>query len=241
MNLFSLGDNTSTVLLESDPYPTDFADAAEGPIQFFRPAKWSPDGSRLLADVSYFPEGSTLSVVNLVENTRVDLTSPDGFVCCYEAWSQDNQSVYFANDTVGMLTSGLWRADATTGQGITLIAGEENGIYSLVAYPYEATDGQIYTFMAIAATLPEEYMPLAMTRSALDGITGRTTLRADSYILGGVLWDPAGRGAVIVDVTEQIMALGFPEQVSNPLLWLSSDGSPAVTLPAKGSMPKWGK
>ncbi|MBN1428804.1 MAG: PD40 domain-containing protein [Anaerolineae bacterium] len=240
VNLFSVSDGVSSVLLQNDPFPEEFSDSPEV-IQFFSPAKWSPDGTRLLVDVSYYPQGSTLSVVNLVERTRVDLTSPDGMVCCDRAWSQDGQSVYFANDEVGMLSAGLWRADATTGQGVTLIAGEENEVFSLVAYPHSAGDGQLYTFMATAATYPEQYTPLSMTRSAPDGVTGRTTLRTDSYILGDVLWDPAGRGAVIVDVTEQFMASGFLEQVNNPLLWLPGDGSPAVTLPAKGHAPKWGK
>ncbi|MBN1312131.1 MAG: hypothetical protein JXB30_11995 [Anaerolineae bacterium] len=240
VNLYSVAEGTSSVLLQNDPFPEDFSDSPE-PIEFFSPAEWSLDGTRLLVDVSYFPQGTTLSVVNLVENTRVDLTSPNGYVCCDKGWSRDAQNVYFANDEFGMFSVGLWRADATTGQGITLISGEENGIYSLVAYPYEASDGQLYTFMGIAATLPEDYVPLAMTRSAPDGLTGRTTLRSDSYILGDVLWDPAGRGAVIVDVTEQIASLGYLERVSNPLLWLSSDDSLAVTLPAMGSMPQWGK
>jgi hypothetical protein len=241
VNIYTLANNTSAVLLQSDPYPSDLSDAPEALIQFYRPARWSPDGSHLLVNVSYFPEGSSLSVVSVADGTRVELTNPDGMVCCYKGWSQDSKSVYFANDTVSMLTAGLWQADIASGAGVTLIKGEDNGNYALVAYPYQASDGQLYTFMATATAFPESYMPLTMTRSAPDGVIGRQTLRTDSYILGDVRWDPAGRGAVIVDVTEQIMSLGYVEQLSNPLLWLPSDGGPAVKLPAMGSMPRWGK
>ncbi len=241
VNLYSLDTNTSTVLLPSDPYPTDLSNSPGGSIRFFRPAEWSPDGSRLLMEVSYFPEAGTLGVLNLSDGSEVDLTSPDGLVCCYNAWGRDGLSVYFANDSIGMVHAGLWRADVISGIGTTLVAGEQDGTFSLVAYPYEASDQQLYTFMAITTTYPEDYSRLAMTRSAPDGVTGRVTLRSDSYVLGGALWDPAGRGAVIVDVTAQVAAAGYPAQSSSPLLWLPSDNSLAVTLPASGSMPHWGK
>lgn len=240
VNVYSLDSNASTVLLPSDPFPTDFSDAPEL-IQFYRPAEWSPDGTRLLVSVSYFPEGGTLRVVDLSDGSQVGITNPDGYVCCYETWSRDGLNVFFANDMVGMYESGLWRADVVGGMGVTLIAGEENGLYSLVAYPYQANDGQLYTFMAITQAFPEGYIPLAMTRSAPDGVTGRATLRSDSYILADVLWDPDGRGALIGDMSAQIMSVGYPAQASNPFLWLPSDDSPAVTLPAMGSMPQWGK
>lgn len=240
VNLYSLDSSTPTVLLPSDPYPTEFSDSPEL-IRSYWPAEWSPDGTRLLVNVSYYPVGGTLRIINLSDGTQVDITGSGGCVSCYKAWSLDGLNVYFANDVVDLYGAGLWRADVLGGMSVVLIAGEENGVYSLVAHPYQAGDGQLYTFTAITAEIPESYIPLSMTRSGPDGVTGRATLRTDSYILADVLWDPTGLGAVIGDMSAQIMSVGYPAQASNPLLWLPSDDSIAVSLPAMGSMLHWGK
>lgn len=95
------------ILQPSDPIPDLNSGVAPGPVRFYRPDTWLLDGTRLLLSFSYFIEGGGLAVKNLADGSLVVLNNSEGMVCCYQAWSLDNHYIYYANDSVGMVSPGL--------------------------------------------------------------------------------------------------------------------------------------
>jgi len=242
VNVYDLASGASSILLQNDAIPANLATpTTTGQLRLYSPAEWSPDGSRLLVNVSYYPEGGGLAIFTPGDKSFVPLASPDGLVCCFAAWSSDSSAIYFANDSIGMVASGLWRADAATGNGVTLIPGEASGLISLVAHPYALPDGQLAYFLATTAEFPQTFVPLTMTRSDADGVSNRTALRADSSLPYEALWASDGSGAVIVDRVGQIVTEQDPYLVYGPFVWLKADGSAPVLLPAQGFAIRWGK
>ncbi|MGH2592537.1 MAG: DPP IV N-terminal domain-containing protein [Anaerolineae bacterium] len=241
VNLIDAAGGEPVVLQQSDPVPLPPDFQSEGPVKFYWPNVWSPDGSRLLIEFAYFPEGGGLSVLNLSDGSLFDLSSPEGIVCCNASWATDGSAVYFANPSPGLIAPGLWRASLGTDADPTLIRGIDGETFNLVGFARQLNDGKLYYFFAQAPQgFPESgYWPLSMYRADADGVTGQTQLRDDAHILGEALWASDGSGAVIVDAEESAQANVFP--LTGPLLFLKSDGSPQLTLAGNGHMLRWGK
>jgi hypothetical protein len=150
--------------------------------------------------------------------------------------------VYFASPYLGMIAPGLWRADAATGAGVTLIAGTSEGFnppFSLVSFPQQLNDGWLYFFFASVDSFAEGDPPLTMHRAAPDGVTDRVALRSDSYVIGEVLWADDASGAVIMDTTNVDQYMYPP---IGPLVWLPADGSEQNRLGAvDGRVLRWGQ
>jgi Tol biopolymer transport system component len=184
VNLFDLATSVSSLILQDVNY---------------RPQAFSPDGTKILMTVNVPFSDATHDVVYVpATSSTVGFTSVDGsFFCCgRETWSQDGLSLYAANPTMGMLTSGLWRVDTTSGSITTLLPADAgNGKFNLAAEPYLASDGQLYYFY-LNGTDAEGFSgmaPLQMVRSAPDGVTGRTVLRPETFeALAEALWAPDG-------------------------------------------------
>jgi Tol biopolymer transport system component len=234
INLLDVPTGTSRMLRS-----TTYSETSPAEIRIYVPDQWSPDGTRLLVHLG-FSEGGGLVVLRLADHSEVLLTSPDGLVCCYQAWATDGLNIYFANDSVGYVASGLWRADVVSGTGVTLIAGEQDGKFTLVSYPYQGADGRLYAFMSSTSEFPEAFPALVMTRSAADGVTERMTLRTDTWHLGDVLWAQDGSGALIIDQSPDFPRPD-PFAILGPLVWLPTDGSPALVLPVVGTSLHWGR
>ena len=228
-NLIPATSGEAQILQPSDPIPDLNGDVVPGPVRFYRPDTWSLDGTRLLLSFSYFMEGGGLAVKNLGDGSLVILNNSEGMVCCYTAWSLDNQYIYYANDSVGMVSPGLWRASTSTGESSTLIPGGMDPNFNLIAYPQPSADGQLYFFMASVTGLPEGDSKLTMYRAGMDGVSGQTALRADTHMIDTALWAEDMSGAVIME------AVSTNTSNNGPLVWLPADGSPAVVLPATGS------
>jgi hypothetical protein len=241
VNLYDLPSASSAALVTNSAVPTDFATPITGPLNLYSPGDWSPDGSRLLLNVSFYPEGGGLAILNPVDKSLVNLSSPDGLVCCYTVWSSDSKAVFFANDSIGMVASGLWRADAATGAAVTLIPGETGGTFNLVAHPYSTLDGRLAYFWGTTSALPQTFVPLTMTRSDADGVSNRSALRADTALPYEALWSTDGNGVLIVDRVGQLVTEQEPYLVYGPLVWLNADATAPVMLPARGFALHWGK
>lgn len=240
VNLLSQIPGLPQLLLQSDPVPQPPDYGGQGPKRFYWPSAWSPDGSRLLLDFAYWPEAGGMAILPAGGGQPVLLTSYDGPVCCEAAWSSDGQAVYFANPYMGMFSSGLWRANAANGQGVTLIAGDPgndgNGPFNMPGYPFQAPDGWLYYFMAQSNLYPEGDFRMAMYRAAADAVTNQQRLRSDDHLLGEALWAPDGSAALIVDYSAAPNA--YPRR--GRLIYLKADGSPALLLPGQGYTLRWG-
>lgn len=237
VNVYDFASGTSTLLLASSPYPTDFADMPPDPILFYFPNAYTPAASRLLVDFAYYPEAGGLAVLDLVSGDLVTLNNPDGLVCCYPSWAADGASVFFASPVYGLTSVGLWQADAVTGVGVTLVPGFDDPTWSQFSHPQQLGDGQLYYFFGTSTEdWPTDRPPLTMHRSAPDGVTGRVALRTDAYYPGGAVWAPDGSGAAITDFTTTT------DYTYGPLLWLDADDSPALPLGAMArSTLRWGQ
>jgi Tol biopolymer transport system component len=202
----------------------------------YLPEAWSPDGSRLVVQVLMPPEQGGLAILTLADNALISITNEeyDALTCCFPSWSADSSYVYYAIPNQ-FFTPGLWRADAQTGESVTLIQGiTDDGTYNLVSYPRELSDGKLYHFLTVTDQ-PDtnDIMPLTMHRSAPDGVTDREALRSDSYKMGQALWAGDGSGAVI---EVYVPSVDIP-----PLYWLAADDSPAVSLDISGTNLHWGQ
>jgi Tol biopolymer transport system component len=220
--------------LVANVLPTTDAPAA---IMLYRPRLWSPDGSRLLGEVSFYEAGS-LVILPAAGGAPLSTSVPDGIVCCQPAWSNDGSAIFLANDSVGLVSPGLWRIDANTGAGATLITGDDAGTLSFVGWPKQAPDGRLLYFFSQTTTFPERgTWPTSMYVAEADGVTGRTQLRTDSYIASEALWAPDASLAVIADTSE--LSTAYPPV--GPLRLLRADGSGALPLADAGRNLRWGR
>ena len=88
----------------------------------YSPKEFSPDGSKLLVNVSFY-EAGTLGIYDLPSGAFYKFSRPDGgIICCTSLWTSDGSAVYVANPNIGMVDSGLWRFNASDGVGSTSAA-----------------------------------------------------------------------------------------------------------------------
>jgi hypothetical protein len=111
--------------------------------------------------------------------------------------------------------------------------------FTLIGYVQQLSDRKLYYFLTQTNQFPNSELALTMYNSEPDGVTNRTQLRSDSYVVEEVLWALDGSGAVIKDAANA-SPTGDPRR-SLPLHWLKTDGSPTFDLPAAGFNLRWGK
>lgn len=209
------------------------------PRELYSPERYSPDGTKLLITLGYY-EGASSAIYNPATNALVRLEGGEGaLICCDETeWSTDSASIYAANPTIGMFSSGLWKVDATTGEVTTLIQGDAGGgSYNLADEAYLAPDGQLY-FLFATVTAPEGVVtraPLQLVRSAPDGVTGRTVLSSEDFrLLNEALWAPDASFLVAA------IAPGEESYQGGQAKIVYVDGRPSVVLVPFAQQMKWG-
>ena len=242
VNLIDAAGGTPFMLEQSDPIPQPPDYKSDGPVKLYWPHNWSPDGTRMLIDFAHYPEGGGLSVLTIADKQTVDVVSSEGYVCCAPTWSADGQSVYYANPAPGMISPGLWRADANTGKSTKLIEGITKTEWRLVGYAHHTPNGNLTYFYgtqpADSSSTPPMNLPMVMYSAQADRISEMKQLRNDAYFISGAAWVPDGSGALIVDAMTAEQAQSYP--FTGTLVYLKADGSPAIQLPAEGRLPKWG-
>lgn len=208
------------------------------PRELYSPERYSPDGTKLLITLGYY-EGASSAIYNPATNALVRLEGGEGaLICCDETeWSTDSASIYAANPTMGMFSSGLWKVDATTGEVTTLIPGDAGGSYNLADEAYLAPDGQLY-FLFATVTAPEGVVtraPLQLVRSAPDGVTGRTVLSSEDFrLLNKALWAPDASFLVAAIAPSEESYQGGQAKI------VYVDGRPSVVLVPFAQQMKWG-
>jgi hypothetical protein len=211
----------------------------------FNPSSWSPDGTRLLLEFSWYVEAGGHAAKNFKDGRLVEMEG--GGVFNRPAWNIKSTLVYRPN--VATIIGGgkcpdLDVLDVETGKSQPLITGADDpnrggpeAPYSscaMVIAPYQASDGKLYLFLAF--TTLEELFPLdptrpflllfGMYRAAVDG-KDRVLLRDDIYNVWNALWAPDTSGAIVI---------------SGEMLWVPADSTkPLVVLPVNGGTLRWGK
>jgi len=238
--LYSLASGASNIILQE--IGTDPISGADAPLRMFIPQKYSPDGTRILITVAIpNSDGISAAIYTVSSNTLTPLSGGDGArVCCsQQAWTADSSALFTALPSVGMLGSGLWRVDASTGNLTTLLPTEAGGgNYNLADEPYLAPDGQLYFFYATASS-PDGFInrgALQMVRSAPDGVTGRTVLRPETFqFLNEALWAPDGSFVITaVAPSETVYAGGLVE------MYYTDYARGVISLLPSGQQLKWG-
>jgi Tol biopolymer transport system component len=237
LRLYSFATSDSELILENQI--DDVGGGLFVPRELYEPERYSPDGTKLLITLGYY-EGASSAIYYPATNTLVRLEGGEGaLICCDDTeWSSDGSSVYAANPTMGMFSSGLWRVNAETGEVTTLIQGDAGGgNYNVADEAYLAPDGQLY-FLFATVPAPEGIItrsPLQVVRSAPDAVTGRTMLSTeDLQLLNEALWAPDASFLIAVLAPSPEIYQGGQAK----LIYL--DGRPSVVLVPSAQQMKWG-
>lgn len=238
--LYSLATGASNMVLEE--MTTDPGTGAPTPAKVFFPQMYSPDGTRILV-TGAIPrsDGFIQQIYNISSDSTIDLTGGDGArLCCdQQAWTPDGSTLYIGNSSFGLFLPGLWRVDAATGVVTELIAGEAGGtLYNTPDEPYLAPDGQLYYFYT-QVTAPDGFSsraPMQIVRSAPDGVTGRTTLRPETFeLMNEALWAPDASFVIAaIAPSDSVFAGG---QLN---LYYTDPSQPVINLLPFGQQMKWG-
>ena len=201
LNFYSTATGQSNRVLE------DQINVSEGysfPGELYWPEKYTADGSKLIITLGYM-EGASAAIYYPNGNALVRLKGGEGaMICCGNTeLAADGSAFYSASASIGMFNSGLWLVDSSTGAVTTMINGDAgNGTFNFASAPHPAPDGQLYYFYANQPGLDEfgSSPPLQLVRSALDGVTGRTVLRPETYAnINEALWAPDASFVIIAE------------------------------------------
>ncbi len=237
LRLYSFATGNSSLILENQI--DDVGGGLFVPRELYSPERYSPDGTKLLITLGYY-EGASSAIYYPETNALVRLVGGEGaLICCDDTeWSADGSSVYAANPTMGMFSSGLWRVDAATGEVTTLLPGDAgDGNFNVADEAYLAPDGQLY-FLFATVPAPEGIIirsPLQVVRSAPDAVTGRTVLSTEDFqLLNEALWAPDASFLVAVLAPSPEVYQGGQAKI------VYLDGRPSVVLAPSAQQMRWG-
>jgi hypothetical protein len=238
LNLYAVLTGVSNLVLE--PELVDLG-GVSGPREVYFPEKYSPDGTKLLITAAIPNSDGILGAIfypAVGSLVRLSGENNASLCCGNPEWSLDGSALYTASSTLGMFGSGLWRVDPTSGSSTTLLPTDAgSGNYNLASEPYLATDGQLYFFFATAPA-PDGFVdnaPVQIVRSAVDGVTGRTVLRPDTFaLMNDALWAPDASFVVVAIGADATSYLGGEAEV------IYLDGRPSVVLTTFAQEMKWG-
>lgn len=235
LNFYSLDLGVSNLIIENQV--SDLGNNAVIPKELYSPARYSPDGTKLLITLGYY-EGASSAIYVIASNTMVRLTGDEGaLICCgREVWTSDSSAFYAASSSMGMFNAGLWRVDASNGQATTLFTSSyDAGVFNYASDPYLVPDGQLYYFFLSSNSEINQRTPLQLVRSAPDGVTNRTVLRPDSFeLMNEALWAPDASLVVVAFAPIQDVYSGGQAEVTY------LDGRPSVILTTFAQEMKWG-
>ncbi len=254
VNLVDSGPSTDLFpLLPSSAYPdpdNPSSQSSDGPIRFFWPVSWSPDGAKILVEFAYYPEAGGLAIFDLTRSKLIDFTSDDpaAVACCDAAWSPAGDELAIASNFLIYGNPGLSVVDTDAGAITNLVAGmpvegETDPSFSFFKAPYVVSQGNTgETGMEIAVFLNETddlsnqmsgYSLSSVIRSADDDVTV-LPLRSDAIALEGeVAWLADGSGvAYLTDLKIE------GEKPTGSVVWSPTNGNP-VDLPVTGNSLRW--
>jgi Tol biopolymer transport system component len=215
------------------------------PLETYSPVHYSPDGTKLLVALGHWESLPTHAVYDPGTNNLVRYVAVQEYIncCTYHggpAWSPDSSSFYgvaSVHDTVYQFGE-LWRVDAGNG-ALTTMLNTGDGTFYLPVEPYLAPDGQLYFFFGMYG-VDSGFLDapvLKLVRSAPDGVTDRTVLRDENFILmDEALWAPDA-SFVIVSTAP---ARNWNQDGGVLELYYTDGQKSAVWLAPLGYQMKWG-
>ena len=237
LRLYTFATNDSDLILENQI--DDVGGGLYVPRELYAPERYSPDGTKLLITLGYY-EGASSAIYDPETNAMVRLQGGEGALICCDGteWSSDSASIYAANPSMGMFSSGLWRVNAENGEVTTLLPGDAGGgNYNVADEAYLAPDGQLY-FLFATVPAPEGIItrsPLQVVRSAPDAVTERTVLSTeDLQLLNEALWAPDASFLIVVIAPSQEIYQGGQAKL------IYFDGRPSAVLAPSAQQMKWG-
>jgi Tol biopolymer transport system component len=209
--------------------------------ELYAPVKYSPDGTQLLISIGFY-EGGTYGIYHPADNSVIRFNRPDGgMVCCDIRWVPDGTGLYVASPTLGMIESGLYYVEASSGLVHVLLPGSApDNTYNFASGPQVGPDGKLYFFFNNLPQIPTDaYTPLYLVRSDTDGVTGREQLQANVFQnVNEVLWAPDASLALLAFV---VPSAGTPGAVQGGQVQIVyPDARPSVTVIQVGEGIKWG-
>ncbi|MEJ2759084.1 MAG: hypothetical protein P8046_11440, partial [Anaerolineales bacterium] len=149
------------------------------PNMLYSPLEWSADGNLMLVNIGFY-EAGTLGIYKPETGDVSQLGS--GILCCHPTWSPDSRSIVIASPYIGMIESGLWRVDTSTGAKSELIpTTSADDTLNFAGWPLVLPSGKLRYFYNNTPEFPDGDVPLLMVQSASDGVTDRTILRPEEW------------------------------------------------------------
>ena len=203
LNLYSVSTGVSDLVIEDQPLGGPL------PLETYSPEKYSPDGTKLVVHLLY-SDTSAMAIYYPASNTLVRLAAADNHICTDGSWfssdiewSADSSSFYAAVPTATSIYAGdsLWKVDAATGAVTSLTPSTTaDGLAIVPREIHYAPSGQLYFFFGTYDLnsgffdAPE----LNLVRSEPDGVTNRTVLRDENFVLmKEALWAPDASFAIV--------------------------------------------
>jgi hypothetical protein len=205
--------------------------------EIYAPRAYSADGSKLLIDIGYY-EGGTYGIYLPSNNALVRFQRPDGgIVCCHVNWIPDGSGVYITSPSLGMVESGLYHADAATGNVTALLPGAPpDGTYNFAYAAQVGADNKLYFFFNNLPQIPVEgHTPLYLVRSDPDGASNRAQLLPDAFNnINEIMWASDANLAILVITPD-------PDEYSGGEAWVVyPDGRPSTILASFARALGWG-
>lgn len=243
LNLYSLSTGSSSLVLTDQM--TDIGDGHVLPVETYSPESYSPDGTKLLVALGHWEVMPSHAVYDPAMNTLIRYAEVTDYIYCCSfhggpVWSADSSSFFGAasvHDTI-YKSGELWKIDAANG-ALTRMLKPENGIIYLPKKSYLAPDGRLYFFFGMYDTASGLFDApvLQMVRSAPDGVTDRTVLRDENFVLmNEALWAPDASFAIIATAPSRDWA----QDGGVLALYYTDDQKEPVPLAPFGRQMKWG-
>ena len=243
LNLYSVAAGTSSLVIQDQM--EDVGNGLFLPIETYSPEQYSPDGTRLLLALGHWEVAPSHASYDPATNALVRHEEVQDYIFCCSfhggpAWSPDGSSFYgvaSAHD-FAYQSGELWKVDAASGK-VTRSLAASNGMLNLPKEIYPAPDGNLYFFFGTYSETSGffEAPVLQLVRSAPDGVTNRTILRDENFVLmREALWAPDASFVIVASAPDRSW-----NQAGGVLqLYPTDSQKEPVWLAPLGSQLKWG-